>query len=294
MDQVEKTRIRSLVKSALDEDVGRGDITSIACLEPERIKARVVAKSEGVLSGLIPFQATFVEVDPANKVALLLDDGDYFAPGDTISEIEGFNKPLLAAERVALNFLAHLSGVATLTCRFAAELEGLDCRVLDTRKTTPGWRQLEKAAVAHGGGSNHRMGLYDMILVKDNHIAAAGSIKKAVSQARAYLGSTDFTRQFGGAAEMIKIEVEVTTETELTEAISAGVNRLLLDNQSVESLSMLVKLARKLDSRVELEASGNVTLDTIRAIGETGVDFISVGALTHSAPVSDFSMKVIS
>jgi nicotinate-nucleotide pyrophosphorylase (carboxylating) len=240
----------------------------------------------------VPFGLTFQTVDSAIEVSPVKKDGDRFTRGETIAELTGYNVPLLAAERVALNFLAHLSGIATLTGKFARELEGTNCQVLDTRKTTPGWRQLEKAAVTHGGGGNHRMGLYDMILIKDNHIAAAGSIAAAVDRTREYLRSADLQRQFNTRAELVEIEVEVTTESEVLEAIGAGVNRLLLDNQSLDSLQKLVTVARKADNAVKLEASGNVTLETIGTIARTGVDFISVGALTHSAPVADFSMRV--
>ncbi len=287
------SEIRDLVKMALKEDIGNGDITSLACLEPEPAKADVVAKSDGILSGLLPFSMTLEIVDSATKITPLINEGEHFGKGDRVIELKGFNVPLLAGERVALNFLAHLSGIATLTGQFAEQTRGTGCRILDTRKTTPGWRQLEKAAVLHGGGENHRMGLYDMILIKDNHIAAAGSIEKAVTRAREYLQSPDLQLQFGAAVNSIEIEVEVTNEKELAEAIGAGVNRLLLDNQTPETLTGLVKIARGLDKNVKLEASGNVSLDTVRQIAETGVDYVSAGALTHSAPVSDFSMKVV-
>jgi nicotinate-nucleotide pyrophosphorylase (carboxylating) len=285
-----------LVRLALEEDIGRGDITSLACLGPSLIRARIMAKSEGVVSGLIPARMAFETVDSANKLTLHCSDGDRFAPGDTLLEIEGLDRTVLSAERVALNFLAHLSGVATFTSRFVAkvtEAVGDKCRVLDTRKTTPGWRVLEKAAVVHGGGLNHRQGLFDMVLVKDNHIAAAGSITEAVKRAREYLSGHDFRLQFDAGADEIDIEVEVTNESELAEAVAGGVRRLLLDNQSPERLRALVEKARQLDPDVRLEASGNVTLETVATLASCGVDYISIGALTHSAPACDFSMKVI-
>ena len=285
--------ILQLVKSALKEDIGKGDITSLACLEPNPVKAKIVAKSSGVLSGLKPALIVFDIVDSANKVRPLIDDSERFEPGDTIIEIDGFNLTVLSSERVALNFLGHLSGIASMTDRFVHLLKGTDCRVLDTRKTTPGWRMLEKAAVAHGGGVNHRFGLYDMILIKDNHITAAGSITKAIEKMREYLDTPDFRLQFEKKADEIEIEVEVNTEQELTEAINAGVDRLLLDNQGIGSLKKLVQLAQSINPKVKLEASGNVSLETAADIAATGVDFISVGALTHSAPASDFSLKVI-
>ena len=284
--------ILALVKAALAEDIGRGDLTSLGCLEPNPIKAEIVAKSNGVLSGVQPAMLAFGIVDSANSVDFLKKAGERFVKGDTIVRIDGFNQTVLSSERVALNFLGHLSGIATYTAAFVERVRGTRARILDTRKTTPGWRCLEKMAVVHGGGVNHRFGLYDMMLIKDNHIASAGSITKAVKQAREYLGTVDFRLQFETEAEKIQIEVEVTSEKELTEAIAAGVNRLLLDNQTVDSLAKMVALARKLNASVELEASGNVTLDTVAAVAGTGVDFISVGALTHSAPSSDFSLKV--
>jgi nicotinate-nucleotide pyrophosphorylase (carboxylating) len=284
--------ILGLVRAALAEDIGKGDLTSMACLEPDPVKAEIVAKSNGVLSGVEPALMAFEIVDSANEVSFEFNAGERFLTGDTIARINGFNQTVLSSERVALNFLGHLSGIATCTAAFVERIKGTGARILDTRKTTPGWRCLEKMAVLHGGGSNHRFGLYDMILIKDNHIASAGSITKAVAQAREFLGTGDFRLQFEVPADQIQIEVEVTSESELTEAIAAGVNRLLLDNQAVESLAHLVTVARKLDTAVELEASGNVTLDTVAAIAATGVDFISVGALTHSAPTSDFSLRV--
>ncbi len=292
MDALQESIIR-LVKDALKEDVGRGDLTSIACLEPNPLKARIIAKSSGVLSGLRPMLCVFEIVDSANKVTPLLADGNHFRSGDTIVEIDGFNQTILAAERVALNFLAHLSGIATLTNHFVKRVEGTNCQILDTRKTTPGWRHLEKMAVVHGGGVNHRIGLYDMILIKDNHIASSGSIKSAVALAREFLATRDFRTQFQTEADKILIEVEVTNEVQLTEAIESRTDRLLLDNQSPDALKRLVALARKLNPAVKLEASGNVNLDTVAAIAATGVDFISIGALTHSAPACDFSLKAL-
>jgi nicotinate-nucleotide pyrophosphorylase (carboxylating) len=292
MEKLEKTVI-SLVKAALEEDIGRGDLTSLACLEPNPIKAIIVAKSEGVLSGLKPALLIFKMVDSATVVRPLSKDSNRFSAGDTVVKIEGFNQTILAAERTALNFLAHLSGVATLTAKFVDKVKGTSCRILDTRKTTPGWRLLEKEAVVHGGGGNHRFGLYDMILIKDNHIAAAGSVKEAVKKAHDYLHSDDLASQFRLNAGDVEIEVEVTNDMQLTEAIEAGAGCLLLDNQSPDSLRQLVTLARRLNPKVRLEASGNVSLDNVTSIAATGVDFISIGALTHSAPASDFSLRVI-
>jgi len=282
--------LHELVRAALAEDVGQGDVTSLSCLEPNPMKARIVAKSAGVLSGSEAASLSFSMVDSANGIYFLLKDGANFNIGDTIATIDGFNLTLLPSERVALNFIGHLSGVATLTRQFVDRVAEYPCRILDTRKTTPGWRLLEKAAVRHGGGMNHRLGLYDMILIKENHIASAGSITEAIERAQEFLQSSQFRFQFDSRAEEISIEVEVTSENQLKEAITASVDRLLLDNQSVESLRQLVEIARELDPNVKLEASGNVTLENVAEIAATGVDYVSVGALTHSAPVADFSM----
>lgn len=281
-----------LVKRALDEDIGPGDITSLACLEPDPVEAVIVAKAPGVLSGLKPALLAFELVDSANTVVPVISDGDSFETGDTIVTINGFNQTVLISERVALNFLAHLSGVATLTREFVRKIEGTRCRILDTRKTTPGMRTLEKEAVVHGGGTNHRFGLYDMVLIKDNHIAAAGSVAKAILRTREYLDSADFRLQFKTDKSEIRIEIEITTLDQLREAIATGVDRLLLDNQTPQSLADMVKLARSLNPDLELEASGNVSLANVADIAATGVDFISIGALTHSAPACDFSLRV--
>lgn len=285
--------VSDLVKTALEEDIGPGDITSRACFEPKKVRAKIIAKSEGVLSGSKPTLLVFQIVDSDNEVRTLLKDGDSFKAGDTIIKINGLNQTLLASERVALNFLAHLSGIATLTERFVDKVRGSKCRILDTRKTTPGWRFLEKEAVVHGGGVNHRYGLYDMVLIKDNHIAAAGSISQAVNRTRKFLTAPDFSNQFGRNGTQIEIEVEVTSPSQLKEAISASVNRLLLDNQSLDNLRNLVNLARELNPDIKLEASGNVTLENVSEVASTGVDYISIGALTHSVPASDLSMRIV-
>jgi nicotinate-nucleotide pyrophosphorylase (carboxylating) len=291
-EQYKKTTLE-LVRAALEEDIGPGDLTSLGCLEPNLLKAQIIAKSEGVLSGLQPAALAFQLVDSANKFEPRLNDGDRFKKGDLIAEISGLNQTVLAAERVALNFMAHLSGVATLTARFVEKIRGHNCKILDTRKTTPGWRLLEKMAVVHGGGENHRIGLFDMVLIKDNHIASAGSIAGAVTKMHAFMDSTDFRLQFKTDPKKILIEVEITEEKELVEAIESGVDRILLDNQSPEQLKQLVEKARALNPQIKLEASGNVSLDNVEAVAAGGVDYISIGALTHSAPVADFSMRVV-
>lgn len=281
-----------IVKVALAEDVGPGDLTSLACLEPGPVRAVIMAKSDGVLSGLKPALLTFDIVDSANIITPLKSDGDRFRTGDRIVDIDGFNQTVLTAERTALNFLGHLSGIATLTGQFVNCVRGTSCRILDTRKTVPGLRHLEKMAVEHGGGCNHRMGLYDMVLIKDNHIASAGSIAAAVERTRGFLDTADFRLQFSATADEIKIEVEVSTEEQIEKAIAAGVDRLLIDNVGPEKLTSMVALARGKSSKIELEASGNVSLGTVADIAASGVDFVSIGALTHSAASSDFSLLV--
>ncbi len=286
----------ALVRQALAEDIGHGDLTTLACLEPFPLKGKVIAKSDGILSGVEPFMMTFEIVDSANVVGFLKENGDSFKCGDDIAVIEGFNQTILTSERVALNFLSHLSGVATLTNKFVRKVHEAGyaaCKIVDTRKTIPGLRRLQKAAVLHGGGANHRMGLYDMLLIKDNHIAAAGSIAGAVELMKEYLTSPEFHLQFDLKAEDVPVEMEVTNETHVKEAIACGIKRLLLDNQSLESLEKLVPLAKKLNAEVKLEASGGVTLENVALIAATGVDFISIGALTHSAPAVDFSLEVM-
>lgn len=286
--------LQEIVKTAIDEDIGRGDLTSLACLEANPLTARIIAKSGGVLSGTAAARRTFEIIDSANDISFHRQDGERFSAGEEIALINGFNQTVLASERVALNFLGHLSGIATLTRSFVDAVAGTRARILDTRKTTPGLRLLEKQAVLHGGGLNHRFGLYDMVLIKDNHIAAAGSIGEAVRRFRDYVDTPEFRLQFDCEAERLLIEVEVESEAQLREAITAGIDRILLDNRSVEQLTALVTIARSLNPAVELEASGNVRLDTVHAIAGSGVDYISVGALTHSAPIVDFSMRVSS
>lgn len=286
--------IRQQVELVLMEDIGQGDITTLACIEPVTVRAEIVAKSDGVIAGLLVVEPVFESLDKDIRLEAGKNDGDPFKNGDRILSIEGDSRAILTGERTALNFLGHLSGIATLTSKFVARISGTGAQILDTRKTTPGLRLLEKYAVACGGGTNHRFGLYDMALIKDNHITAAGSITKAIEKMRAFLQSEDYSKRFLVNPENVEIEVEVESETQLREALGGNVKRLLLDNQSPEQLSGLVKIARSLDANVKLEASGNVNLDNVRQIAETGVDFISIGALTHSAPSSDFSLRFLS
>ncbi|MEE9442234.1 MAG: carboxylating nicotinate-nucleotide diphosphorylase [candidate division Zixibacteria bacterium] len=284
------------VMNALQEDVGAGDITSLATV-PESMtgEAEIVAKSDGVIAGLPLCELTFLKVDPQIEFTMLIEDGQKFKKGDRAALLSGRLRSILTGERTALNFLMHLSGVATLTNKMV-EVAGPDkVRILDTRKTMPGLRYVEKYAVATGGGENHRYGLYDMVLIKDNHIAAAGSVTEAIAKVREFMASEKFIKIFHTEPSAFEIEVEVESIKQLNEALDAKIERVLLDNKSPEHLKEMAAFAREHENGtgVLLEASGNITLDNVAEVAATGVDYISVGALTHSAPASDFSLKII-
>jgi nicotinate-nucleotide pyrophosphorylase (carboxylating) len=271
---IELTELEPLVRRALDEDVGSGDLTTQATVPAGvRARARITQKQPGVLYGLDAARLAFALLDSGARFAALAEEG-VWRDGGPVLDIEGQAAALLSAERTALNLLQRLSGVATLTARYVEAVRGTQARVLDTRKTTTGLRLLEKAAVAAGGASNHRVGLFDAILIKENHAAMAGGVGQAVRLARA-------------SAPHVLVEVECRTEDEVDEALAAGAPRLLLDNMSPARLRAIVA---RVDGRAELEASGGIDLETIRDVAETGVDFISVGALTHSAPALDLSL----
>ncbi|HEX4109024.1 MAG TPA: carboxylating nicotinate-nucleotide diphosphorylase [Solirubrobacteraceae bacterium] len=266
----------ALVAQALAEDVGDGDVTTRATVpEDARARARIIQKAPGVVYGLDLVQTVFTALDPDVRFAALTQEGRWREHGE-VAELEGRTRALLTGERTALNFLAHLSGVATAAARCVLAVQGTGVRVLDTRKTTPGLRSLEKAAVAAGGAVNHRVGLWDAILIKENHIAAAGGLTAAIERARAQAPELAAT-----------LEVECRTLAEVREALAAGAPRLLLDNMTDEQLRECVALV---DGRASTECSGGVTLQTIRERALTGVNFISVGALTHSAPALDLSL----
>lgn len=274
----------ALVALALREDVGVADWTTLWTVPSERTgRARIVAKAPMVLAGVDAALRVFRAVDPALEVEVHHPDGAECPPGTTVLSLRGSARSILTAERTALNFLGRLSGIATLTRRYVEAVRGTGAAVVDTRKTTPGWRPLEKAAVRAGGGVNHRQGLHDMVLVKDNHIAAAGGIREALSGVAA--------RNRAG----LPVEVEVTSLPELEEALSfrPRPDRILLDNMSPELMRRAVeRVAGEPGPRPLLEASGNVTLETIRTVASTGVDLVSVGALTHSAPSADLSLRM--
>jgi nicotinate-nucleotide pyrophosphorylase (carboxylating) len=278
---------------ALMEDIGGGDITTLACVKDDISFAKIVAKSEGIIAGLPIVKAVFSKLDKDARILSQKQDGERFLKGDCVAEIRARRRAILTGERTALNYLGHLSGIATLTSKFVAKVSGTGATILDTRKTHPGLRHLEKYAVACGGGENHRFGLYDMILIKDNHIASCGSIKAAMKQVREFIKRPEFKKKFLVSPSEVEIEIEVADKDQLKEAIDCGVKRIMLDNQSISGLRELVKLARSLSDNLKLEASGNVNLENVAGIAETGVDYISIGALTHSAPASDFSLEIL-
>ncbi len=269
----------ALVREALAEDVGPGDVTTEATVPAQaRARALITQKAPGAIYGLQVAEAVFAELDPAMQAQRLIAEGLWREQGGPVLSVEGLARALLTGERTALNFLAHLSGVASMAARAAGAVQGTGARVLDTRKTTPGLRTLEKAAVAAGGASNHRAGLYDAILITENHIVAAGGIGPAVESARAAAPALADT-----------LEVEVRDPEEIEQALAAGAPRLLLDNMSEQQLRAAVQ---QVAGRASLEASGGVTLQSLRSAAETGVEWISMGALTHSAPALDLSLTL--
>lgn len=278
MDILVSPQIERLIRDALDEDIGAGDLATMATVAAAaQGKGLFRAKKDGVVAGLVLLERIFYFIDPKVTVCLLTRDGAQIHQGTVVAEAEGPVRALLLAERTALNFLQRLSGNATLTRKYVEAVQDFPCKVLDTRKTTPGLRTLEKYAVRMGGGTNHRIGLYDAALVKDNHIEATGSIAEAVNAVRRH------------APFMAKVEVEASSLKQVQEAIDAGADVVMLDNMTVAQMAEAVKLVNK---RAWIEASGGITLENIREVAATGVDFISSGALTHSAPVVDFNMKI--
>jgi nicotinate-nucleotide pyrophosphorylase (carboxylating) len=270
-----------LVDLALDEDRGAGDWTTRWIVPARtRVHATISGKAPGVLAGVDLAAAVFLRLDPRVDFEILLRDGERVEPGETVMHIRGPGRAVLTGERVALNFLQRLSGIATLTRRFVDAVAGTSARIVDTRKTTPAWRVLEKAAVRAGGANNHRFGLYDMIMIKENHAAIAGGIAEAVRRIR------------DQNTKGLPITVEVHSLDDLDGALEARVDRLLLDNLDVTSMKAIVKRVSRLKQRPALEASGNMTLERVREVADTGVDFISVGALTHSAPALDLSLRI--
>jgi len=277
-----KLEIEEIIDRALAEDLGKGDVTTEALIAGDQQgTGLIVAKEEGILAGTGAANQVFHRVDPELKVEILLEDGAGVKPGSKVAKVSGSIAGILKAERVALNFLQRLSGIASETNRYVARVEGLPVRIMDTRKTTPGWRSLEKYAVRVGGGGNHRMNLSDGILIKDNHLAALRSqglnIKEIIAKARQ------------NAPQRLPVEVEVRTVPEALEAVEAGADIVMLDNMNPEDMREAVK---SIHGRALIEASGGIILDNVRAVAETGVDFISIGALTHSAKALDISLEL--
>lgn len=275
--QMFSDEINSCLKRALEEDIGPGDATTESIVSPDvQIVGLIRAKQKGVIAGLDVAAAVFHSLDENVSFRANVGEGSNVASGTVIAALSGAARPVLTAERTALNFLGRMSGIATLTRQFVDMIAGTPAKILDTRKTAPGLRAIDKLSVCRGGGYNHRFGLFDMILIKDNHIDYAGTLAHAVELARA-------------SGTRLEIEVEARTLENVKDALALGVPRILLDNMSVEMMTEAVRLTA---GRAELEASGNVTLASVRRIAETGVDFISVGELTHSARVFDVSLKV--
>lgn len=269
--------IDACIKQALAEDIGAGDATTNSIISAQAsISCQIIAKQNGVIAGLDIAAGVFHSLDPNILFQAQSQEGSKVEKGSVVAKLSGSARSVLTAERTALNFLGRMSGIATLTRQFVDMIAGTEAKILDTRKTAPGLRLLDKLAVRMGGGHNHRVGLYDMILIKDNHIDHAGSLARAVALAR-------------DVGTNLEIEVETRSLEDVKEAIAVGVPRILLDNMSVELMKEAARLAA---GRAKLEASGNISLQTVRAIAETGVDFISVGELTHSARVFDFSLLV--
>ncbi|HEX8292819.1 MAG TPA: carboxylating nicotinate-nucleotide diphosphorylase [Pyrinomonadaceae bacterium] len=281
MSWLDEGALFSQVGAFLNEDIGRGDITTQSTvMRSQSAKGRFIAKEAMVVCGLEAAEAVFSTLDSQQQIEAFVADGDEVEAGKVIARTTGFADVLLAGERLALNLMQRLSGIATLTRRYVQAVEGTRAEIVDTRKTTPGLRMLEKYAVTTGGGRNHRFGLDDGVLIKDNHVALAGGVATAVGRARKAVG------------HLHKVEVEVSRERDLRDAIEAGADILLIDNQTPEETRRLVEIARGLKADILLESSGGITLENVRAYAEAGVDLISVGALTHSARAVDISFKI--
>ncbi len=274
--------IDRLIDLAFAEDIGPGDYTTLSTIPAEAHgKSKLLVKEEGIVSGVEIAARVLHRIDPEIKIEKFISDGMPVKPGDIVFTAEGSTRSLLTAERTLLNIMQRMSGVATMTARYQNELKGLKAKVLDTRKTTPGMRLLEKQAILHGGGANHRMGLYDMILIKDNHIDFAGGIKPAVEAARKYCRNNNLD---------LRIEVEARNLDDVRLLTELGVDRIMFDNFTPELTRRGVEIVNR---KCETESSGGITLDTLRNYGETGVDYISVGALTHSVKGLDLSFKAV-
>ncbi len=272
--------INDLIALAFAEDVGDGDHTTLSTIPADAMgRQQLIVKEEGILAGVEMARRVFQYFDPELKMEVFINDGAHVVPGDVAFVVEGKIRSLLQTERTMLNIMQRMSGIATMTAHYQKQLDGLKTKVLDTRKTTPGMRLLEKEAVKIGGGKNHRIGLFDMILIKDNHVDFAGGIPQAVAAAKDYCKAT---------GRNLKIEVEVRNTEEIDQALATGVDRIMLDNFTPERTREAVE---HIAGRVEIESSGGITIETLRQYGECGVDYISIGALTHSVKGLDMSFK---
>jgi len=277
--ELNDSHINKLIELAIEEDIGKGDITSYAIVPSNKIKeAAFIAKQDGIIAGLDIAKMVMMKFDNKTEWKNFKKDGGQCFKGEKIALVKGNHKALLSGERTALNFLQRMSGIATKTSKFVQRLEGLKTKILDTRKTVPGHRILDKYAVKIGGGVNHRIGLFDMVMIKDNHIKLAGGIMNAVSAIKKNI------------KEKIKIEVETSSLKEVEEALAADIDIIMLDNMKVEEMRQAVKLCK---GKVLTEASGNISINNVREVAETGVDYISIGELTHSVEALDISMKII-
>lgn len=285
--------IQKLIELSLKEDIGAGDITSDALIHKNLLgKAEIVAKQKGVLAGIKIAEKVFKKKDPNLFFIPLKKDGENFKPNDKIAIIEGRVKSILKCERTALNFLQKLSGIATLTQSFVSKMKGKKIKILDTRKTTPGFRILEKYAVKAGGGENHRMGLYDMILIKENHIKATGDISFAIQKAKKALGNKDFVKKFS-KKKKIKIEVETKNLNEVRDALGFKIDMIMLDNMPIQMIKKASQIIRKSKKNIKIEVSGNIDLKNLRDYSKLDIDYISIGAITHSSKAIDLSLNLI-
>jgi len=280
---MENSNLRDLIIRSIEEDLGDGDHTSLACIPPDSVgKAELIIKDEGILAGVTVAKKVFSEIDKTLICEILIQDGSHIKQGDIALTVSGKQQSILKAERLVLNIMQRMSGIATNTHRYVSRLAGLKTKILDTRKTTPGFRFLEKEAVRIGGGMNHRMGLSDMIMIKDNHIRYAGGIEPAIKMTREYLERNN---------KKLKIEIEAGNIDDVRAIMeTGGVDRIMLDNFSIEDTRTAVKI---INGMFETESSGGITLDTVRAYAECGVDYISVGALTHHIVSVDMSLKAV-
>jgi nicotinate-nucleotide pyrophosphorylase (carboxylating) len=280
---MEDSALRELILRSLAEDIGDGDHSSMACIPSHAAgRAKLLIKEKGILAGAEVARKTFALADKKLKTELILHDGAEIVPGDIAFFVSGSQRSILKTERLILNIMQRMSGIATSTREYAEKLQGLRTKILDTRKTTPGFRLLEKEAVRIGGGTNHRMGLYDMIMLKDNHIDYAGGIEKAILRTKEYLKKNNLN---------LRVEIEARSIADVRKIMSVGlVDRIMLDNFSIKDTLTAVKV---IDGKCETESSGGITLETIRSYGECGVDFISVGALTHHIKSLDMSLKAV-